>query len=316
MIQEKARKMIEEAVVERVSDIYLIPRGENYQVYHRIMDEREYIQELAEDEVMAIISHFKFLAGLNVGEKRRSQQGSCDYNYVSGEISLRLSTVGDYRGKESLVIRLLYDQDQQLKFWFGALERIAQEIKGRGLYLYTGPAGSGKSTLMYQLARLKFPDKQILTIEDPVEIKQEDMLQLQLNEAIGATYDNLIKLSLRHRPDLLIIGEIRDAETARAVIRASLTGATVFSTVHARSVAGVYARMLELGVSPEELNNALQGIAYQRLIGGGGAVDFAKGNYQNHSSDKWNEQIECLLAAGHISPRQAETEKIVLGSTA
>ena len=142
------------------------------------------------------------------------------------------------------------------------------------------------------------------------------MLQLQLNEAIGATYDNLIKLSLRHRPDLLIIGEIRDAETARAVIRASLTGATVFSTVHARSVAGVYARMLELGVSPEELNNSLQGIAYQRLIGGGGVVDFAKGNYQNHSSDKWNEQIECLLAAGHISPRQAETEKIVLGSTA
>lgn len=129
---------------------------------------------------------------------------------------------------------------------------------------------------MYHLARLKFPDKQILTIEDPVEIKQEDMLQLQLNEAIGATYDNLIKLSLRHRPDLLIIGEIRDAETARAVIRASLTGATVFSTVHARSISGVYARMLELGVGPEELNNALQGIAYQRLIGGGGVVDFAK----------------------------------------
>ncbi|WP_161944208.1 GspE family protein, partial [Streptococcus suis] len=130
-------------------------------------------------------------------------------------------------------------------------------------------------------ARLKFPDKQILTIEDPVEIKQDGMLQLQINEAIGATYDNLIKLSLRHRPDLLIIGEIRDAETARAVIRASLTGATVFSTVHARSISGVYARMLELGVSPEELNNALQGIAYQRLIGGGGVVDFAKGNYQN-----------------------------------
>ncbi|MCY0530011.1 ATPase, T2SS/T4P/T4SS family, partial [Klebsiella pneumoniae] len=230
MIQEKARKMIEEAVADRVSDIYLVPRGESYQVYHRIMDEREFVQDLAEEEVTAIISHFKFLAGLNVGEKRRSQQGSCDYDYGSGEISLRLSTVGDYRGKESLVIRLLYDNDKELKFWFEAAERLAEEIKGRGLYLFSGPVGSGKTTLMYHLARLKFPDKQILTIEDPVEIKQEDMLQLQLNEAIGATYDNLIKLSLRHRPDLLIIGEIRDAETARAVIRASLTGATVFST--------------------------------------------------------------------------------------
>ncbi|MFH6624717.1 competence type IV pilus ATPase ComGA [Streptococcus suis] len=316
MIQEKARKMIEEAVADRVSDIYLVPRGQGYQVYHRIMDEREFVQDLAEEEVIAIISHFKFLAGLNVGEKRRSQQGSCDYDYGSGEISLRLSTVGDYRGKESLVIRLLYDNDKELKFWFEAAERLAEEIKGRGLYLFSGPVGSGKTTLMYHLARLKFPDKQILTIEDPVEIKQEDMLQLQLNEAIGATYDNLIKLSLRHRPDLLIIGEIRDAETARAVIRASLTGATVFSTVHARSISGVYARMLELGVSPEELNNALQGIAYQRLIGGGGVVDFAKGNYQNHSADQWNAQIDRLFAAGHISLGQAETEKIALGSPA
>ncbi|WP_449450139.1 competence type IV pilus ATPase ComGA [Streptococcus suis] len=316
MIQEKARKMIEEAVADRVSDIYLVPRGECYQVYHRIMDEREFVQDVAEEEVIAIISHFKFLAGLNVGEKRRSQQGSCDYDYGSGEISLRLSTVGDYRGKESLVIRLLYDNDKELKFWFEAAERLAEEIKGRGLYLFSGPVGSGKTTLMYHLARLKFPDKQILTIEDPVEIKQDGMLQLQLNEAIGATYDNLIKLSLRHRPDLLIIGEIRDAETARAVIRASLTGATVFSTVHARSISGVYARMLELGVSPEELNNTLQGIAYQRLIGGGGVVDFAKGNYQNHSADQWNAQIDRLFAAGHISLWQAETEKITLGSPA
>ncbi len=106
-----------------------------------------------------------------------------------------------------------------------------------------------------------------MSIEDPVEIKQDDMLQLQLNEAIGLTYENLIKLSLRHRPDLLIIGEIRDSETARAVVRASLTGATVFSTIHAKSIRGVYERLLELGVSEEELAVVLQGVCYQRLIG-------------------------------------------------
>ncbi len=96
-----------------------------------------------------------------------------------------------------------------------------------------------------------------MSIEDPVEIKQEAMLQLQLNETIGMTYDSLIKLSLRHRPDLLIIGEIRDRETARAVVRASLTGATVFSTIHAKSVRGVYERLLELGVSEDELRMVL-----------------------------------------------------------
>ncbi|MER0124010.1 competence type IV pilus ATPase ComGA [Streptococcus sp. ZJ100] len=316
MIQDLAKEMIQQAVEKRVSDLYLVPKADHYQLYERIMDERRFIGDYDEVEYAALISHFKFVAGMNVGEKRRSQQGSCDYDYGNGQIPLRFSTVGDYRGKESLVIRFLYDNDHDLKFWFDAAERIGKEIKGRGLYLFSGPVGSGKTTLMYHLARLKFANQQILTIEDPVEIKQEDMLQLQLNEAIGATYDNLIKLSLRHRPDLLIIGEIRDTETARAVIRASLTGATIFSTVHAKSIAGVYARMLELGVSEDELRHALQGIAYQRLIGGGGVVDFANKDYQNHSADQWNQQIESLLAAGHISPRQAETEKIVFATSA
>lgn len=313
MIQKQAQDMIAVAVEQRISDLYIVPRGDAYHLYQRFADTRQFVLDLKDMDVQALISHFKFVAGMNVGEKRRSQQGSCDYSYGQGEISLRLSTVGDYRGRESLVIRLLYDNDKELKFWFEAEEHILKGIKGRGLYLFSGPVGSGKTTLMYRLARLKFSDKQIITIEDPVEIKQDDMLQLQLNESIGSTYDNLIKLSLRHRPDLLIIGEIRDKETARAVIRASLTGATVFSTVHAKSISGVYARMVELGVSPEELEHALQGIVYQRLIGGGGVIDFANKNYQNHSAVRWNEQIESLFAAGHISLRQAETEKIIAG---
>lgn len=313
MIQEHAQQLIAQAVSQRVSDLYLVPRRDHYQLYQRRSDHREEVGRMEEKEVQAVISHFKFVAGMNVGEKRRSQQGACDYAYGEGEVALRLSTVGDYRGRESLVIRLLYDKEQELSFWFDAADRVADAIKGRGLYLFSGPVGSGKTTLMYHLARMKFKDKQVLTIEDPVEIKQDEMLQLQVNEAIGATYDTLIKLSLRHRPDLLIIGEIRDVETARAVIRASLTGATVFSTVHAKSIAGVYARMLELGVSPEELQHALQGIVYQRLIGGGGVVDVATKDYQAHPAYSWNEQIESLLAAGHISPRQAETEKIIAG---
>lgn len=315
MVQKIAQELIREAVAKRVSDLYLLPKEARCQVYERVLDTRYLVSEFDEATYSAVIGHFKFLAGMNVGEKRRSQQGACDYDYETGTIALRLSTVGDYRGKESLVIRLLYDQEEKLHFWFDALESVQEAIKVRGLYLFSGPVGSGKTTLMYHLAGLKFTNQQIVTIEDPVEIKRDEMLQLQLNETIGLTYDNLIKLSLRHRPDLLIIGEIRDTETARAVIRASLTGVTIFSTVHGKSISGVYARMLELGVSSDELHHALQGIMYQRLIGGGGIVDVATKDYQSYSPTRWNEQIEQLFAAGHISARQAQTEKIVLDSS-
>ena len=125
------------------------------------------------------------------------------------------------------------------------------------------------------------------------------------------TYDNLIKLSLRHRPDILVIGEIRDSQTARAVIRASLTGAMVFSTVHAKSISGVYARLLELGVTRAELDNCLALIAYQRLLNGGALIDATQKNFEHYLPDRWNQQLDQLLAAGHLSPKQARLEKIV-----
>lgn len=310
MVQERARKLIKKAVENGASDLYLIPRTDRYHIFERCHEERTLIGECSEEESQALIGHFKFMAGMNVGEKRRSQQGSCDYDYGDGQVSIRLSSVGDYRNQESLVIRLMADGNKSLHYWFSGLEKVFRGVSGRGLYLFSGPVGSGKTSLMYHLAQMKFQDKQVMTIEDPVEIKREDMLQLQLNEAIGATYDNLIKLSLRHRPDLLIIGEIRDTETARAVIRASLTGATVFSTVHAKSISGVYARLLELGIREEELKNALKGITYQRLIKGKGLVDYAQRNFQLHNPIEWNQQVDALFEAGHLTKEQVETEKI------
>lgn len=313
MIQEFGKQLIQQGVEQHAQDIYIIPRQEYYDVYMRIGDERCFISEHSHEEMSSVISHFKFVAGMNVGEKRRTQLGSCDYDYgADTSVSLRLSTVGDYRGYESLVIRLLFDfkHNKELTFWYEGADKLLSLIKERGLYLFSGPVGSGKTTLMYHLVKTKFPDKQIITIEDPVEIKQEQMLQLQLNDSIGMTYDSLIKLSLRHRPDVLIIGEIRDSQTARAVIRASLTGTTVFSTIHAKSIPGVYARLLELGVSHEELANSLRGIVYQRLIAGGGVLDFVDSQFQDHSPDRWNQQMEQLFADGHITEWQKESEKI------
>ncbi|MGT2926581.1 competence type IV pilus ATPase ComGA [Streptococcus cuniculipharyngis] len=311
MIQELGQDIIQTGVTIGAQDIYLVPRGEYYGLYFRVGDERKLIETYTKEETQALISHFKFVAGMNVGEKRRTQLGSCDYDYGEGKkASLRLSTVGDYRGYESLVIRLLFDGYRQLTYHFEGLADLLPKIKERGLYLFSGPVGSGKTTLMYQLVAEKFSEQQIITIEDPVEIKQEQMLQLQLNESIGLTYDNLIKLSLRHRPDVLIIGEIRDSQTARAVVRASLTGAIVFSTVHAKSIPGVYGRLIELGVSRQELANSLRGIVYQRLIGGGGVLDIATEEFENHQSRDWNRKIQKLYEAGYISREQASIEKI------
>lgn len=310
MVQEIAQKIIATAKEKKAQDIYFIPKEKSYELHMRIGDERCLVDSYEFEVLAAVISHFKFVAGMNVGEKRRSQLGSCDYQYDEKVSSLRLSTVGDYRGHESLVIRLLHDEEQDLHFWFQDMNELGEQYRQRGLYLFAGPVGSGKTTLMHELAKSLFKGQQVMSIEDPVEIKQEDMLQLQLNEAIGLTYENLIKLSLRHRPDLLIIGEIRDSETARAVVRASLTGATVFSTIHAKSIRGVYERLLELGVTEEELAVVLQGVCYQRLIGGGGIVDFANKDYQEHQPTRWNAQIDQLLKDGHITSLQAETEKI------
>ena len=310
MVQEIAQKIIVAAKEKKAQDIYFIPKEKFYELHMRIGDERCLVDSYEFDVLAAVISHFKFVAGMNVGEKRRSQLGSCDYQYDEKVSSLRLSTVGDYRGHESLVIRLLHDEEQDLHFWFQDIGELGKQYRQRGLYLFAGPVGSGKTTLMHELAKSLFKGQQVMSIEDPVEIKQEEMLQLQLNEAIGLSYENLIKLSLRHRPDLLIIGEIRDSETARAVVRASLTGATVFSTIHAKSIRGVYERLLELGVTEEELAVVLQGVCYQRLIGGGGILDFANQDYQEHQPTSWNEQIDQLLKDGHITSLQAETEKI------
>ena len=276
MVQEIAKKLIRMGKKEEAQDLYFIPRKEEYQVFMRVGDERRFVQSFPFEEMTAIISHFKFVAGMNVGEKR-----------------------------------LLHDEERELRFWFDQLPDLKKKLAGRGLYLFAGPVGSGKTTLMHALAQERFADQQVMSIEDPVEIKQDNMLQLQLNDQIGMTYDNLIKLSLRHRPDLLIIGEIRDRETARAVVRASLTGVTVFSTIHAKSVRGVYERLLELGVSEEELKIVLQGICYQRLIAGGGVVDFATENYQEHSASRWNQQMDLLAQSGYIQLAQAQAEKII-----
>lgn len=218
----------------------------------------------SKEEAQQLIARFKYLGTMDIGEKRKAQLGAISYVLDNQIIRLRLSTVGDYRGLESLVIRFLTGK-QHIQYahtpqYIALLKAVNHQ---KGLFLFSGVTGSGKTTLMYHLAQQL--EGQVITIEDPVEIEYPAFLQLQTNEKIGQTYDELIKLALRHRPDILIIGEIRDAITAKAAIRAALTGHQVFATIHAKSATETLVRLEELGCSRWEIQNTLVGVVYQRI---------------------------------------------------
>lgn len=250
----------------RIQDLYIESFGEHWRIQFRKGDAIIKEQELTEAVANQLLTRFKYLGDMDVGETRKVQLGAIRYPLPEGYWRLRLSLVGDYRLQESMVIRFLYPiaQEEQCFLFKEQYPLLKQNIQRRGLYLFAGATGSGKTTLMYRLAKEQVG--RVLTIEDPVEIEEPSFTQLQVNPTIGQTYDRLIQLALRHRPDILIIGEIRDRETAQAAIRAALTGCRVFATVHASSIAATRGRIRDLVGSESELADSLLGIVYQRLL--------------------------------------------------
>lgn len=318
-IKELSLKLIEWGITECLQDIYVLPIENKVQVFARKGKKRIIFKELNESEGEKLIFHFKFVGSMDVGEKRKAQVGAATYAIDNDEIRLRLSTVGDFRQRESLVIRFLhvFGNSQENYFLPQQLVIVRSHVKRRGLHLFCGPVGSGKTTLMYKLAKETDQFQQVITIEDPVEIEEENFLQLQTNTKIDLTYDVLIKACLRHRPDILIIGEIRDGLTAQAAIRAALTGHTVFATIHARSIAGVYERLAELGVQQREIIECVAGIIYQRLLPfrptneneeevSGLLMDY---NFSKKITSKWSDELRKVWAYGFIDSQTFETEK-------
>lgn len=300
-----------------VQDIYILPKAHNVQIFTRKGKQRVLFKELSETEGEKLIFHFKFIGGMDIGEKRKAQVGAVSYMVNNEEKRLRLSTVGDFRQRESLVIRFLhrFGSSQENYFLPKQLSIIQKQVKRRGLHLFCGPVGSGKTTLMYKLAKETDQFQQVITIEDPVEIEEERFLQLQTNPKINLTYDALIKACLRHRPDILIIGEIRDGLTAQAAIRAALTGHTVFATIHARSIHGVYERLVELGVESREIAECVSGVIYQRLLPfittsgeeiNGLLMDY---NFSTLKTSKWSQELRKVWAYGFIDNQTFEEEK-------
>ena len=263
-----SQKLINWGLKNQITDLYILPNKNGFTISFKRNARKKIFKELSQEVGEKLIFHFKFIGSMDVSEKRKAQVGSVTYTISKKQCRLRLSTVGDFKQRESLVIRFLhtFGQSKEAYIFPKQLEQIKRQVNKKGLYLFCGPVGSGKTTLMYKLAKREGMEYQVITIEDPVEIEEENFLQLQTNEKIGLTYDALIKVCLRHHPDILIIGEIRDTLTAKAALRASLTGLTVFATIHARNLNGVYQRLFDLELSESELNNCLRGIIYQRLL--------------------------------------------------
>lgn len=272
-VKKEAKRLLEDAQDLNVSDVHIMPRRKDYSVDFRVHGrlERHSLQTLSWGR--RLISYFKYLADMDVGEKRQPQSGAKEFTIANTPVELRFSTITNVNLEESLVIRIIRQTlslSQQIHTLFPQDITLLDELIYRksGLILFSGPVGSGKTTTIYQLLRKRMDQQavQIITMEDPVEIYDERFLQTEVSDRAEISYDRLIRASLRHHPDVLVIGEIRDEETARMTIRGALTGHLMVATIHAKDTLGVIARLQELQVSNEQLRQTLIGIISQRLV--------------------------------------------------
>lgn len=257
----------------RTSDIHVLPEQKHYDVYFRLNGQMEKQYYLDREEGTRLISYFKFLSNMDVGERRRPQSGSTTFQLSEKAIDCRFSTISNYQSQESLVIRLLKQKEEESlvpgTFFAHEWEKLERLVQAKsGLLLFSGPVDSGKTTTMYHLIknRMQGEKQQVITVEDPVEIEESSFLQTQVNETAGVSYEHLLKSSLRHHPDVIIVGEIRDEETAKMVMRGALTGHLLVASIHAKNARGVISRMEELGVGLPLLRQTLIGVAFQTLL--------------------------------------------------
>lgn len=262
------QNLLKEVCDRRITDLYFLPINHHYRILIHQNGEVTERQRLPFELGKKVIAYLKYQANMAVSEHRRPQAGAWHWQNGSQKINLRLSTVGDFKSQESLVMRLIYPL---LHYEYRMLDQaqwlvLKDLMLKQGLILFAGPMGSGKTTTMYRLLKECCANQVVLTIEDPVEIEEGHFIQLQVNDIAGMSYHELLKLGLRHRPQVLIIGEIREPLTAQIAIEAALSGHLVLATIHAKSATGVIARLEQLGISDYYIDQALCGACYQRLI--------------------------------------------------
>ncbi len=264
--------MISRAAEYRASDIHLESHSDYLKIRYRIDGVLQDIDQVLASTASAIISRIKIMADLDIGEKRLPQDGRIQLR-VSGRLfDIRVSTLPTIYG-ENIVMRLLEKENINYDIDTLGMEEFDIRLVRRfishnfGLVLITGPTGSGKSTSLYSiLSQLNTKERKIITVEDPVEYQIEGISQIQVLEQIGLTFASILRNILRQDPDVIMIGEIRDRETAEIAIRASLTGHLVLATLHTNDALSAITRLVDMGVDEYLVNSSLLGVIAQRLV--------------------------------------------------
>ncbi|MBX7145185.1 MAG: type II secretion system ATPase GspE [Oligoflexia bacterium] len=264
--------IIFKASSERASDVHVEPYEDKVKVRFRIDGVLHDIASEDKAFQASITSRIKVMAGLNIAEKRLPQDGRIGLKIAGRDVDIRVSTVPTQFG-ERVVMRLLDKTATVLDFeqlgivgkTRDAVERLIR--KPNGIILVTGPTGSGKTTTLYScLTRINTPDLNILTVEDPIEYQLDGIGQMQVNPKINFTFANGLRAILRQDPDVVMVGEIRDTETAEIAIQASLTGHLVLSTLHTNDSSGAITRLIDMGIEPFLVSSSLLAIMAQRLV--------------------------------------------------
>jgi len=256
----------------RASDIHVHPYESKIQIRYRIDGILYDVLSLNRNVLPLVISRIKVMAGMDIAERRLPQDGRCSVRLGEREVDLRISTVPTSYGERS-VLRLLDKSTglfalNELGLWEDDLKKFDSLLnRSHGVIFVTGPTGSGKSTTLYAcLNRINSAEKNIITIEDPIEYQLEGISQIQVASKKGMTFVTSLRHVLRQDPDVIMVGEVRDIETARMAIQSSLTGHLVFSTLHTNDSAGAVSRLLDLGVEPYLVSSSLIAIMAQRLV--------------------------------------------------
>jgi general secretion pathway protein E len=264
--------ILSQAVRYGASDIHVEPYQSDLKVRFRLDGVLYNIHSLPKKLHAAVVSRVKILAGLNIAEKRMPQDGRIQVRVGNRNVDLRVSSLPTAFG-ERVVMRLLEKDQRVLDMREIGLDQESLNLLRRlirishGIILVTGPTGSGKTTTLYAaLNEINTPDKNILTIEDPIEYQLDGIGQMQVNPKIGLTFASGLRSMVRQDPDVILVGEIRDLETAEIAIQAALTGHLVFSTLHTNDAAGAITRMIDMGIEPFLVSSSVQAILAQRLV--------------------------------------------------
>ena len=261
-----------QAVKKRASDIHIEVQEKRGEVRFRIDGMLTKNADLEKKVVNLIVSRIKVISNLDISEKRIPQDGRTQIKIAGETLDIRVSVLPTFYG-ERVVMRLLMQSSQipqidELGFdseLIGDMQKLLRS--SHGIILVTGPTGSGKTTSLHSFLReVEEPEKNLITVEDPVEYKSDNISQIQVNEKVGLTFASALRSILRQDPDVIMIGEIRDEETASIAVRAALTGHLVFSTLHTNSAAATISRLADMGVEPFLISSSLLGILAQRLV--------------------------------------------------